>query len=62
MVLSSFFVFESGVAILYAVFVLTQVARRPSVSADQQEPYVLLPDVTPIAMALDPRTEAAEEH
>lgn len=59
---SSFFVFESGVTILYAVFVLTQVARRPSVSTDQQEPYMLLPDVTPIAMALDPRTEAAEEH
>lgn len=58
---SSFFLFESVVAILYAVFVLTQVARRPAKSADQQEPYVPLPDITSIAMALDPRTEAADK-
>lgn len=54
---SSFFLFESGVAILYAVFVLVRVARRPCVPADQREKYVPLPDVTPVAMALDPRTE-----
>ncbi|MCK0137867.1 MFS transporter [Aliiroseovarius sp. F47248L] len=54
---SSFFIFESAVAILYAVFVLTQVAIRPVIPADQQERYVPLPDVTPIAMALDPRTD-----
>ena len=53
----SFFVFESTVAVLYAVFVLVQVSRRPSLPADQRERYVPLPDVTPIAMALDPRTE-----
>ncbi|TDT77973.1 putative MFS family arabinose efflux permease [Litoreibacter halocynthiae] len=54
---SSFFLFESAVAILYAMFVLVSVAKRPFVSEDQQEPYVPLPDVTPVAMALDPRTE-----
>jgi MFS family permease len=53
----SFFLFESTVAVLYAVFVLVQVSRRPSLPADQREKYVPLPDVTPIAMALDPRTD-----
>ncbi len=57
---SSFFLFESAVAVLYAVFVLTQVARRPVVAMDQQEPYVPLPDVTPLAMALDPRTDPVD--
>lgn len=54
---ASFFLFESTVAVLYAVFVLVRVSRRPSLPADQREKYVPLPDVTPIAMALDPRTE-----
>ena len=53
----SFFLFESTVAILYALFVLVRVVRRPGVAADQREKYVPLPDVTPIAMALDPRTD-----
>jgi len=53
----SFFLFESTVAVLYAVFVLVQVSRRPSLPADQRERYVPLPDVTPVAMALDPRTD-----
>lgn len=57
---SSFFLFESTIAILYAVFVLVQVAHRPCLPADEQEPYVPLPDVTPIAMALDPRTDPVE--
>jgi len=57
---SSFFLFESAVAILYATFVLVQVAKRPYVAAEQQEPYVPLPDVTPIAMSLDPRTDPAD--
>ena len=52
----SFFLFESTVAIFYALFVLVRVVRRPGVAADQREKYVPLPDVTPIAMALDPRT------
>ncbi len=54
---SSFFLFESAVAILYAVFVLFRVWQQPCVPADQREKYVPLPDVTPVAMALDPRTD-----
>lgn len=54
---SSFFLFESIVAILYAVFVLVRVSQQPCLPTDQRERYVPLPDVTPIAMALDPRTE-----
>lgn len=56
----SFFLFESTVAILYALFVLVQVSRQPCVPADQQEKYVPLPDVTPIVMGLDPRTDLAD--
>lgn len=55
---SSFFLFESTVAVLFAIFVLVSVSRRPCLPADQREKYVPLPDVTPIAMALDPRTES----
>ncbi len=54
---SSFFLFESTVAVLYSVFVFVSVSRRPSLPADQREKYVPLPDVTPIVMGLDPRTD-----
>ena len=54
---SSFFLFESTVALLYAVFVLVQASRRPSLPVGQREKYVPLPDVTPIVMGLDPRTD-----
>ena len=54
---SSFFLFEATVAVLYAVFVFVYASRRPSVPVDQRERYVPLPDVTPIVMGLDPRTE-----
>ncbi len=53
----SFFLFESAVAIVYAVFVLFSVLRRPKSPTDQQEKYVLVPDITPVAMALDPHTD-----
>lgn len=53
---SSFFLFESTVAVLYAVFVLVGVAQRPPLPAGLREKYVPLPDVTPIVMGLDPRT------
>lgn len=59
---SSFFLFESGVAILYALFVLYRVRTAPCVPEDQREKYVPLPDVTPVAMALDPRTDPKEQH
>ena len=55
---SSFFLFEATVAVLYALFVFSCASRRPSLPADQREKYVPLPDVTPIVMALDPRTDA----
>lgn len=54
---SSFFLFESTVAVLYAAFVLVYALRRPSVPVEQREKYVTLPDVTSIAMALDPLTD-----
>lgn len=54
---SSFFLFESTVAVLYAVFVFARASRRLPAPADKREKYVPLPDVTPIAMALDPRTD-----
>lgn len=54
---SSFFLFEATVAVLYATFVFAYASRRPSLPADQREKYVPLPDVTPIVMGLDPRTD-----
>ncbi|MBK8525784.1 MAG: MFS transporter [Rubrivivax sp.] len=54
---SIFLLFESTVAVLYSVFVLVRVSRRSSLPADQREKYVPLPDVTPIVMGLDPRTD-----
>ncbi|AVO42978.1 MFS transporter [Simplicispira suum] len=54
---SSFFLFEATVAVLYAAFVIVYASRRPSLPVDQREKYVPLPDVTPIVMGLDPRTD-----
>lgn len=54
---SSFFLFEATVAVLYAAFVFVYASRRPSLPVDQREKYVPLPDVTPIVMGLDPRTD-----
>jgi len=54
---SSFFLFESTVALLYAAFVLVRALQRPSLPADQREKYVPLPDVTTVVMGLDPRTD-----
>lgn len=54
---SSFFLFEATVAVLYAVFVFVYASRRPSVPVGQREKYVPLPDVSPIVMGLDPRTD-----
>ncbi|WP_417477431.1 MFS transporter [Maricaulis sp.] len=58
---SSFFLFESSVAIFYAMFVLYRVVQRPCTPAEQREKYVPLPDVTPIVMGLDPRTEPGSQ-
>lgn len=53
----SFFLFESTVAIAYAIFVLFRVRVRPCLPADEREKFVPLPDISPVAMTLDPRTE-----
>ncbi|MFZ1469569.1 MAG: MFS transporter [Paracoccaceae bacterium] len=54
---ASFFVFESAIALAYAVFVLFSVRLVPQQPEDQRERFVPLPDISPVAMALDPRTE-----
>lgn len=54
---TSFFLFESAVAVLYAGFVFVRASQRPALPANQREKYVPLPDVTPIVMSLDPRTD-----
>ncbi len=54
---SSFFMFESAIALLFAVFTLARVLYRPAIPVAQREKYVSLPDVTTMVMALDPRTE-----
>jgi MFS family permease len=53
----SFFLFESVVAVGYAVFVLFQVRKGPELPAEGREKFVPLPDISPVAMALDPRTD-----
>ncbi len=53
----SFFLFESAVAIAYAIFVLFSVWSGPKLPAEGREKFVPLPDISPVAMALDPRTE-----
>lgn len=53
----SFFLFESAVAIAYAIFVLFSVWNGPKLPAEGREKFVPLPDISPVAMALDPRTE-----
>lgn len=53
----SFFLFESAVAIGYAIFVLFKVRTGPDLPEEGREKYVPLPDISPVAMALDPRTD-----
>lgn len=55
----SFFAFESVVAVGFAVFVGYGVWRRPPIPADQQEPFVAVPYVTPVAVDLDPRCDGS---
>ncbi|WP_241524044.1 MFS transporter [Oceaniglobus indicus] len=54
---ASFFVFESVIAIAYAIFVLFSVRAVPQLPRDEQEKFIPLPDISPEAMALDPRTD-----
>ncbi|MCB1347972.1 MAG: MFS transporter [Maritimibacter sp.] len=53
----SFFLFESAVAVAYALFVLFKVLTGPDLPDAGREKYVPLPDISPVAMALDPRTD-----
>ncbi len=53
----SFFVFESLIAIAYAVFVLISVRSVPQLPEAEREKFVPLPDSSPAALVLDPRTE-----
>ncbi|WP_108482057.1 MFS transporter [Oceaniglobus ichthyenteri] len=55
---SSFFLFESAIAISYAIFVLFRVwASSPHLPVGEREKFIPLPDISPVALALDPRTE-----
>lgn len=58
---SSFFVFESAIAIAYALFVLSNVRSVPQLPAAEREKFVPLPDSSPTALALDPRIEPDPE-
>lgn len=53
----SFFVFEAAVALLYAMYVLMRVYKRPATAMEQKEKFVPLPDAAPIATDLDPRCQ-----
>lgn len=53
----SFFAFESVVAVAYAIFVLVSVFRHPPLPVVEREMFVPVPDISPVAFGLDPRTE-----
>lgn len=54
---ASFFLFESTVAVLYALFVLLSIKSGRDLPAADREKFVPLPDTSSVALALDPRTE-----
>ncbi|MCI2394829.1 MFS transporter [Aliiroseovarius sediminis] len=58
---SSFFVFESLIAIAYAIFVLSSLRSVPQLPEPEREKFVPLPDTSPTALALDPRAEPEPE-
>ncbi|WP_255006313.1 MFS transporter [Roseovarius sp. M141] len=53
----SFFLFESAIAVGYAIFVLVSVRIGPKLPKEGREKFIPLPDISPVAMGLDPRTE-----
>ncbi|WP_281825546.1 MFS transporter [Jannaschia rubra] len=53
----SFFALESLVAAAFAVAVLLRARTRAAPAAEDCEPFVPMPDGTPVATALDPRTD-----
>lgn len=54
---SSFFLFESAVAVTYALFVLFRVASGDRPAAEGRAKFIPLPDISAMVMRLDPRTE-----
>lgn len=54
---ASFFVFESVIALGYAIFVLFRVRTAQQPPHCEREKFVPLPDSSPAALTLDPRTE-----
>ena len=55
---ASFFLFESVVAVTYAIFVLMSVWLGRSLPVvEGREKFVSLPDISPTALSLDPRTD-----
>ena len=59
---SSFFVFESTVAVSYAVFVLLRIKARARNPAEDREKFIPVPDISAVAMRLDPRTNPEMEN
>ncbi len=57
----SFFLFESAVAVSYAIYVLVSVRKVRPLPLQEREKFVSVPDISPVAMTLDPRTEPADE-
>ncbi|MFG6638011.1 MFS transporter [Sulfitobacter sp. 1A12126] len=57
---ASFFLSESAVAVLYALFVLIAAHSRQALPVEGREKFVPLPDISPVAVTLDPRTPEEE--
>ncbi|QDZ03237.2 MFS transporter [Nitratireductor mangrovi] len=54
---ASFFLFESAVAVIYALFVLLRMRVGRSLPKEAREKFVPLPDISQAGLTLDPRTE-----
>ncbi|PVA05435.1 MFS transporter [Thalassorhabdomicrobium marinisediminis] len=54
---SAFFIFESVIAVGYALFVLSNLRKAQQLPEPEREKFVPLPDSSPAALVLDPRTE-----
>ena len=45
------------IAISYALFVLAHIKAGPEMTVGEREKFVPLPDISPVTVGLDPRTE-----
>ncbi|WP_341860927.1 MFS transporter [Gymnodinialimonas sp. 57CJ19] len=57
----TFFLFESAIAVLYALYVLFTVTQGRALPMEEREKFVPLPDISPVAVRMDPRTEPEAE-